>query len=63
MLHWSEITRYLVANRARVPSTVWQAARAEAIARYSARLQSGRADTELNFIDLFERCEAALTPH
>lgn len=57
-MYFSQFAAYL--NSTKLPARVRREARAEAVRRVTERLQAGRADSELTFADLFEKCEAAL---
>lgn len=57
-MHFSQFAAYL--NATTLPASLRREVRAEAVRRVTERLQAGRADSELTFTDLFERCEAAL---
>jgi hypothetical protein len=57
-MHFSQFAAYL--NSTTLPTTLRREVRAEAIRRVTERMQSGRADGELTFTDLFQRCEAVV---
>lgn len=57
-MHFSRFATYL--NSTKLPESVRREVRAEAVRRVTERMQAGRADSELTFTDLFERCEAAM---
>lgn len=57
-MHQSQIITYMNANN--FPAAVLAQAKREVRARIIDRLQSGRADSELTFNDIFDRLEASL---
>lgn len=57
-MHQSQIIAYMNANN--FPASVLAQAKREVRARIIERLQSGRADSELTFNDIFDRLEASL---
>lgn len=58
-MHFSQFAAYL--NKTTLPKSVRDEVRREALRRFAERLSAGRADGELTFNDLFDRCEASLT--
>lgn len=58
-MHQSAFINYLNTEARGIPAAVVLQVKREARARIVERLQAGRADCELTFTDLFDRCEAA----
>ena len=59
-MHFSQFTAYMVQNRRNIANATWQKLRREGIARLTERMNSGRADCELDFSDLVQQAEATI---
>ncbi len=57
-MYFSQFAAYL--NSTKLPAGLREEVRVEAVRRVTERMQAGRANGELTFTDLFEKCEAAL---
>jgi hypothetical protein len=56
-MHLSALLTYLAQNGKHLRPATLRAVKSEARDRLTARLQADRADSELIFTDLFNRCE------
>ena len=61
MVTWSQFTEYAAASRKHVPPAQWEAIRKEAVARLRERFAAGYARTPLDFSDLVEKMESAIS--
>jgi hypothetical protein len=61
-MHLSTFARYLNENAQHLRPATLRAIKSEARDRVTARLRAARADCELTFDDLFERCEREISP-
>lgn len=61
-MHTSSFLYYLANETRHVPASVLRAVKEEARSRLMARYAANRADGELTFTDLWERCEKYAQP-